>query len=390
MSKHIKYFFLLSVFVGGILFLSIKRVAVIYLEIASNGLNNNSLFPGLTDGIASVPEIAAVMTAIFGILLHYISEQNSKKHQNRLIYLLLFQPVVFISIILSPFLIILPLLLMVGFCVLPASQRLLATSAISLISGILFPDLALPSFLFFIVSISAAAFEIDFKTILIAGFCMVCGIFISLAVQSKLEPSLHFIKFSHTVFISLIFAIPVLMIMLFKGEKKMAYFLTGLFVLQYLAECFLSKRYTGLAFLFMLQSIVTYPLLLGSASHKFKSRNMQIALISLIIFSLFITLFHFKTILEIDSFSFSMLESMETSSTLKIVTFSVFYVILFFLILFLLLKDSFRAVVNKHFVNILLILLISNFTWKCIMQPLVQERKERLNSRSQSQNHETP
>lgn len=382
-TKHFKYFSYLTIFVGGILFLSNKRFSLVYLDIAANGFTDNSLLPQLTSLVMFSPQIPAVLTAFLGIFLFFVSLNNTKKHKNTVLFLLLFQPVIFISFILNPLLVLMPVLMVLGFYILPLTQRLAVTSVASLFMGILFPDSALPSLLFFIVCVASVADDIDLKAILIPSVCMVAGIVVSLAVQSKLSPSFHLIKLSHTVFISFIFAIPILLIMIFKGDKKLISVLIGLVIVQYLAECFLSKRFTGLSFIFMLQSLVTYPLLLGAGMHKFKSKNMQIALISLIIFSLFITLFHFKTILEIDSFSFSMLSSLDTSSTLKIVTFSVFYVILFFLIIFLLLKDSFRGVVIKHFNRIILILLISNFMWKCIMQPLVQERKERINVQSQ-------
>lgn len=383
--KHITYFLLLAVYVFGILFLSIKKVSLFYFDIITAGFHDQSLFPLLTNAVNSIPHLPAVASALFGIMFFVALTTNKSKDNGSIIFLLLFQPIVFISIILYPLLVILPIFFLTIYFILPQQKQFVALLVLAFFNGLLFPDIALTTYLFFCVLVLIISKSENLKSLIIPTIFTLIGVIISLTIDGKFTPSFIFFKFNHLVFVSFIFAIPLLLLLLFKFNVRVGIFFMSLIIMQYIIESFFNHQYLNLPFILMLQIAITFPLLVPNKSNIFKSKNMQIALISLIIFSLFVTLFHFKTIFEIDSFTYNSLINLDTPATLKIVTFSVFYVILFFLILFLLQKDAFRNAVLKYLTRIILILLISNFIWKCVMQPLIQERKEKI--KLQSANH---
>ena len=378
MNKLVSFGIFYLLFIGGILFFSLKGISISYVEVASQSFINQSVFPSGQILVSKMPLLSAVFTAVLGYLIIHFSVSHQTVENLKLLNLIVFQPVIFICFVLEPVIVIITVLLLIKYLITDLKTALIYFCSLIVLAGILFPAIIFPSlflFLFFVVLLQKKPSFEDFWISLVAASS---GVLIGILVSGKTSPHLLFFKFSHLVFLSFFLAIPFLVYILFKSGNKLNLMLAVSVTIQLVAESFLGTKYVSIPFIMMLQLLITIPLLQPGKTFKFKSVNVQVAFIAFIFFSIFITFFNFKTITDIDHLSISMLRNLEHSAMLKILSFSVFYVILLSLIIFLLLKDSFRLGVQKRLFTSLVIMLILNFTWKTIFQPLVVERKNKL------------
>lgn len=378
MNKIVTFGIFYLLFIGGILFFSIKGISISYVDVASQSFINQSVFPSGQILFSKLPLLSAVFTAILGYLIIHFSVAHQTGENLKLLNLIIFQPVIFICFVLEPVIVIISVLLLIKFLITDSKTSQIYFYSLIFIFGIIFPAITFPSlflFLFFVVLLQKKpSFEDFWISISIAS----AGALIGILISGKLSPHILFFKFSHLVFLSFFLAIPFLIYILIKSGNKLNLMLAISTFIQLIIESFLGSKYVSIPFIMMLQLLITIPLLQPGKIFKFKSVNVQVAFIALLFFSIFITFFNFKTIIDIDHISIAMFRNLEQSALLKILSFSVFYVILLSLIIFLLLKDSFRLGVQKKLFTSLVIMLILNFTWKTIFQPLVVERKNKL------------